>query len=168
MFENRFGSTDAFKMTTFDLGTLSNPFVAFLHMMDLCWNRRDCFLSIRANSSSTTISAWMAHSRWTSIVVKEYVILVCPWSYLWNQCMMGGIPSHLGHKTLGKKVCYCQSLPSNVVILAIGASYSVYWWVQSLLYSRLHQIHLKSQMFHSNLPPLWLLQKGIRCDWAIL
>ena len=40
---------------------------------------------------------------------------------------VGGIPSHLGHKTLGKKVCYCQSLPSNVVLL--GASYSVYWWV---------------------------------------
>ena len=45
---------------------------------------------------------------------------------------VGGIPSHLGHKTLGKKVWYCQSLPSNFVLL--GASYrsSVYWWVKSL------------------------------------
>ena len=37
---------------------------------------------------------------------------------------VGGLPSHLGHKTLGKKVCYCQSLPSNCVLL--GASVSVY------------------------------------------
>ena len=43
---------------------------------------------------------------------------------------MGGKPSHLGHKTLGEKVCYCQSLPLNFVLL--GASYSVYWRVQSL------------------------------------
>ena len=43
---------------------------------------------------------------------------------------VSGIPSHLGHKTLAKKVCYCQSLPSNFVLF--GVSYSVYWWVQSL------------------------------------
>ena len=30
-------------------------------------------------------------------------------------------------------------------------------------FSRWRQIHLKSKMFHSNLPPLRLLQKGIRC-----
>ena len=43
---------------------------------------------------------------------------------------VGGIPSHLGHKALGEKVCDCQSLPSDFLLL--GASYSVYWWVQSL------------------------------------
>ena len=32
---------------------------------------------------------------------------------------MDGIPSHLGHKTLGEKVCYCQSLPS--ILLLLGA-----------------------------------------------
>ena len=37
---------------------------------------------------------------------------------------VGGIPSHLGHNTLGEKVCYCQSLPSNGVLL--GASYLVF------------------------------------------
>ena len=44
----------------FYLGTVptyANPFVSFWHMMDLCRNRRDCFLSMRANSSSTTILA---------------------------------------------------------------------------------------------------------------
>ena len=99
--------------------------------MELCRNRRDCFLSIRANSSSTTSSVWMAHSRWRSIVVKEYAILVCPCPYVWNQWGGGRyIPSHLGHNRVREKVCYCQSLPSNFVLL--GASYSVYWWVQSL------------------------------------
>ena len=96
--------------------------------MDLCRNRRDCFLLIRANSSLTTISAWMAYSRWTPIVVKQCAILVCPCPYLWNQWVEY---HHIwGHKTLVKKVCHCQSLPSNFVLL--GASYSVYWWVQSL------------------------------------
>ena len=33
---------------------------------------------------------------------------------------VGGIPSHLGHKTLGEKVCYCQSLPSNFVLGLFG------------------------------------------------
>ena len=35
-----------------------------------------------------------------------------------------------GSQNLAEKVCYCQSLPWNLVWL--GASYSVYWWVQSL------------------------------------
>ena len=39
---------------------------------------------------------------------------------------VGGIPSHLGHNTFGKKVCYCQSLPSNVVLL--GASLGATQW----------------------------------------
>ena len=95
--------------------------------MDLCRNRRDCFLSIRANSSSTTISAWMPHSRWTPIVVKECAILACLCHIFetngWNTITFG---SH----NFREKVCYCQSLPSICILL--GASYSVYWWVQSL------------------------------------
>ena len=70
---------------------------------------------------------------------------------------VGGIPSHLGHKTLGKKVCYCQSLSSNFILL--GASY---------IDKYNPSFHLKSQMFHSNLAPLRLLQKGIRCMHSCL
>ena len=36
---------------TFDLGTVptyANTLVSFWHMIELCRNRRDCFLSIRA------------------------------------------------------------------------------------------------------------------------
>ena len=32
---------------------------------------------------------------------------------------VGVIPSHLGHKPLGKKVCYCRSLPSIFFILLV-------------------------------------------------
>ena len=63
---------------TFDLGTVptyANPFVSFWHMMELCRNRRDCFLSVRANSSSTLSSVCMAHSKWRPIVVKNCAIL---------------------------------------------------------------------------------------------
>ena len=62
---------------------------------------------------------------------------------------------------LMENVCYCQSLPSNFVLL--GASYSVYWWVQSLQDIQDGVKFIWSHMFHSNLPPLRLLQKGIRC-----
>ena len=55
---------------TFDLGTLPtnvNPSVPFCHMIELCRNRRDYFLSIRANSNATISSVLMADSRWQPI-----------------------------------------------------------------------------------------------------
>ena len=33
---------------------------------------------------------------------------------------VGVIPSHLDHKPLGEKVCYCRSLPLNLVLLVLG------------------------------------------------
>ena len=33
---------------------------------------------------------------------------------------VGRISSHLVHKTLGEKVCCCQSLPSNCVLLGVS------------------------------------------------
>ena len=38
---------------------------------------------------------------------------------------VGGVPSHLGHKTLGERVCYFQSLPSNFVLLGEKAGSTV-------------------------------------------
>ena len=69
-----------------------------------------------------------------------------------------GRPFSFELKTLGEKVGYCQSLPSDLVLL--GASFSVYCMMSAnpARYSRWRQIHLKSQMFHSNLQPLRLLQ----------
>ena len=150
-------------------------------MMDLCRNRRDCFLSLRANSSSTTISAERQLPPPPRVIVGKSALFAssCPFSDAKSSAAAGcpseprtapppsnfrlrtamewhiqdgrqllsknvpfwsvpshifepngGIPSHLGLKTSVKKVCYCQNLPSNCVLL--GASYSVYWWVQSL------------------------------------
>ena len=66
-----------------------------------------------------------------------------------------GRPFSFNLKTLGEKVGYCQSLSSDFVLL--GASYNVYWWVQSSKIFKM-ALNLKSQLFHSNLTTLRLLQ----------
>ena len=87
--------------------------------------------------------------------------LTLGWPRLTLNFFGGGLQQedHFELKTLGETVGSCQSLPSVVVLLE--ASYSIYYLLMSASpprYSRWRQIHLKSQMFHSNLPPLRLLQ----------
>ena len=55
-------------------------------------------------------------------------------------------------KILGEKVGYCQSLPSDVIYLGLP----IVFIDIPPRYSRWRQNHLKSQMFHSNPPPLRL------------
>ena len=96
--------------------------------MELRRNRRDCFPSIRANSRSPISSVWIAiiHS------LSDFHLGMAPWPWTsWGGGASAGRPFSFELKTLGEKVCYCQSLPSDLV-LYLGASFSVYWWVQSL------------------------------------
>ena len=72
----------------------------------------------------------------------------------------GRVPSHLGHKTLGKKVCYCQNLPSNFVLLGSSYSLAIVWSTIPPRYSRWPQLYLKSQIFHSKLPPFDCCKRG--------
>ena len=79
-----------------------------------------------------------------------------PYPFSWGSWASAGRPFSFELTTLGEKVCYCQSMPSDFELL--GAIAIVFIDAIPPRYSRWRQFNLKSQMFHSNLPPLRMLQ----------
>ena len=86
----------------FDLGTVptnANPFVSFRHMIELCRNRGDCFLSITIGLTRVSLNNQFG----LNMAANNYCCQrMCHFDLSLPISLkpVGGITSHLGHKVI--------------------------------------------------------------------